>query len=732
MTKGLWAFLCATLCVSIVSAQPPQRIWSQSFFTFSRAFLYDRDSNELFVIGNGTVYRLDVQSNAVVAQYSIAGQTLGPYQVFNDTVLVASRQYELQMLNLRTGSPITVPDSVRRRYRFVDQNSHAGVYQDWPDSAEHVLVIVDLETFKVLATIAHGVVEDLAIDRRSGYLFGKKDGYIVRLSTGGRVDTVKALGPTNTYFASAVVLADGDILMLTGDVQSQLGGQQLHHIDGQRLEIVRSRSISGGNQVNNALQLIDDKRVILHHTYDSATVINVETLDVLQVLHVSDGEILNLTANRGMPIVAIVDGNVIAFSEDLTSSERIWDDRSPIGDVAQLWDGRVVVSTSYEPLHVLDILTGLRTDKVWNREKPVKMYAAKSILPSKSEPWVAMGDGANGASIVSVETVESRCTLLSEDNINGVSDEDIDLAIDWIDASAEASICSFNRSTRGPYSTGIHAFPAPCRDTTVRPSQGPISYSDCSIDFERGVRSVANADASIVMIPIRGPFYRGGNEVRIVYDVLNGGIGKNDYISIKDANHPLFTSDDTYGVVDHALGLLRFDPRDPSDTSTHHVIVLGSRVIPMASVPRANIIIVHDTTAHTLVGVDVVTDAITWAIPLTLSPYQIIVDRNARWMLVHDKSAALEMYALDTAVSVKEQHRERSSVLHTIYPNPSSTEIYIQPADSDSYVLMNSLGERVAEGVGGVVPVTTLSSGPYLLQITRDKTTEVHQVIVQR
>jgi hypothetical protein len=724
--------VCAFFCAAFASAQVPQRLWSQSFVDFHNALLYDRENHELIVHRDATVFRLDTRTNTVNDSYTLDGQTLAPFHVFNDTLLVTARQFEIRMFNLRTGSPIEVPDSLKRRYRFVDKNSHAGVYEDWPDTVSHVLVIVDLESLRVIATIPYSSVQVLAIDKVNGYLLGRDDGYIVRLSEGDEVDTIKGLRPADTFNVSAVVLSNGDILILAGDDGLQ-SGPQLHLIDGQQLEIIRSRRLNGPNGPYHALHLLDDERVVVHHMQDSASVVDVETLETLRVIHVSDSESLNLLSNRGMPIIALVDGSAVAFSDDLSTKERIWNDRSQIGDVAQLADGRVVVSTRFEPLHELNVLTGERTTKIWGREKPNSVRSATTILPSRSGPWVALGDGNTRATIISVNSDEVRCELVGKDLFHGNSTEYIELNIEWMDDDAEASICSFMASTPGPYFAGIHAFPAPCRDTSVLPTQGPIIYAGYGVERPPAVRTVVNADASITMIPVRPSAHQlEGQEVRVLYNVFDGQVGKDDYVSISDANHPLFTADESYGVVDHAAGLLRFDPRDPADASTHHVIDRGTRLIPMATIPGTNVVIVHDSAASALIGINVVSDELAWEIPITLRPHRVVVDRNARWMLLHDKNFTLEMYALDTAVSVTESGWKGAPISHSMYPNPASSQIHISPSDDVSYHLMNTLGEIVAEGKGATVSLASVSTGTYFLRVVRGNTTEVHSVVVQR
>jgi len=94
--------------------------------------------------------------------------------------------------------------------------------------------------------------------------------------------------------------------------------------------------------------------------------------------------------------------------------------------------------------------------------------------------------------------------------------------------------------------------------------------------------------------------------------------------------------------------------------------------------------------------VDFVNAQILWSMPVAHLPTNVLIDRNDRWFLCTYAEDYIEMFVLDTTVSVNTAENRRLGL--NVFLNPASETLNLRaPLPIESYAIYDLLGNRVLD-----------------------------------
>jgi hypothetical protein len=729
------AFLCFT---TSVLSQQPKLLWHQDYIDIKQVLHYDEGDAVLYVVNNhDQVISIDLAARMVITRMPANVPINNIVITINDSVFALNQSNVLSFHNYRTGKPVSIADSLKIGLTWVSANILHGARVN-NNAVDRTITVVDLSIPAVVGAIdwsGRPFISICGYDPQSELVFARLDSALVQISFDGTTTQIRGATEYDSRRTNeCVVLSSGDVIRLV----LEYGGREgafLYRIDALTKSVVDSIDLGPRTEYQPSFIRLPNDVLVLKLHADSAVVVDGKSFVLMRTvtLPISNTE-WTVQSDEGT-LLWVSEGHVYLGSDELQNIEKLWEDQSSFLDYTQLTDGRVVASSGHRGVHEFDLLNGNRRGSLWSSTDQFEKRVFTDLVSARNGHWMMVGtfhrSGEIDVQTVSTTSQEVKCS--ADGLVSRVSENS--LLPEWLSDDGNIRICSFTGSdyTGSRSRSGFHVFSEPCNDTVVSYNKGAIAYSDALIDLNRSNRTAISASADVLMAPFRlWHFNPHRHEVRVYRDPVGQLSDPDDYVAYSDASSVCLTGTEQYAVVDHVRGLLVFDPRS---TGNELVIDLGTRHMPLTAMTDNNVVIVFDSATTSLRAVDVNNERVLWGIPLGYYPRKVLVGRDNRWLLVDKSYSHLDMYALDTTVSVPEVRDRKYEP--SIFPNPVYDNVTMTVPDEGVYgiSIVNDLGTTVLiTTLSGTttIPTHALPQGSYTVLFDREGSRVVRRFVVVR
>jgi len=729
-------YVCLLFVVNAIAFAQPARLWKRDGhiaqakmlgFDKSHRFVYTHSRRT--IQGEGItdwLYKWDVDGDTVVQRIQLPGVAKA---IVDDSTILVERNYPSYVLvriidgSVRLEAPLYMPID------WIDPTSSIAVgWLGYGDTTS--IMLIDLKTLTVIAKGLWGSGRKYigAYDTKNKILYGgDRDGYFgmnmalekTRLTISGR---------PNEGLNDIEVVDDGTLLISLSVYNDSTN--RVIAIDPLTSIQFDSVVVPGPLYANSARRVIisaPDNRIVLNPGSGVLTVLMRNPLRIegtISTSHIFDPIIVH---NADSVYVGTTKCAITLFNPRTLVSEEILPQRHVVLSGTQLHDGRLAISQLYLDPQIISVKDGNDVQPLWTYQPWVSQHGDKfTIIAASNAPVVAIAN-ARMCRLIQTNDTTTLCTIRAEGDIITGSIGAFETA--WINSLGTQAAIQFvsTPSIRISYHRylGCYRSEQPCSDyllpliTRTNSGASVSSIEENSYNTMQINKLLISASGESIMISITDRDSKDtARQTSDTNDVYLYSPFNQLRRSFQAATIGLFLTGDTRIVVDDSSGLAF---ADVDDTLSYNVVNLGLRHLPLAVMHGTQRVITY--TDKTLQCVDVDNGTVLWSMPVASQPTNILVDRTDRWFLCTYADDYVEMFALDTTVSVSEAINTRNELV--VSPNPANETLSLRaPFPISEYALYDVLGNMVMSAsvesatTMHSVNIESLPSGTYVLSVT--------------
>jgi len=688
---------------SMSSVAQPIRLWKRDGHAGTPIVAsVELSSSYLNVVASSTLYMWDTKGDTVVRRIALTSNSVWDPAYWDraeflsdSTVLVSDNDRVFAQYNILTGKQIMI--RYAEEIAWIDPSN--SVYIGWTSRADtQFLLIGDAQTFEVKTKVKwlqwpQGKVVPLAYD------VVRKIIYVRHLNNISAIDTLGTMTIVRDFQSSSVpsaLVPLDDGTLLASFYVTELGDSRLGVLDpaSGQMRVADTVSFPGVGKpysTKNVLHRLPNGNVLFESNAQTMHVVGLNPFVILQSVtvpesyvdpHVHGNDSVYLTnTDGGLHLVELATGNV----------KQILDTYSATNSTTQLNTGQLVLGQLRALPQVVSLATGhnqypLIAEEKWNRN--FLTGHSVTVLAAAQAPIVTLCGGQQCHTFNLSDTVWS-CTRI------GVGS--------WIDGSAgdfkPVWVDSLGSGFRYQYSydpwphrsfvrgTAIQYASSPCDTGYVDADGTGVGIGDKDTDPTIERVSISK-DGTMTLFKALGAKDKDANGVHLAFyrDPNNP-----TFMQYPNSTHGVVMNSGVHGVLDDSNGLIVIDARY-QDVRTP--VALGERHLPLQRMQTSEHLLTYSNNA--IHCVDFVNAQILWSMPVAHLPTNVLIDRNDRWFLCTYAEDYIEMFVLDTTVSVNTAENRRLGL--NVFLNPASETLNLRaPLPIESYAIYDLLGNRVLD-----------------------------------
>lgn len=665
----------------VASFAQPARLWKRDGHAGTPIVAsVERSSGYVYVVAASTLYLWDTDGDTVVRRTVLEPREFTYWDraefLSDNIVLVSDDTRGFAQYSVSTGKRILSSYG----YQIVWIDPSKSVYLGWSSYADtQFLLIGDARTFEVKRKVEWlnpwplGRVQPLAYDTV------RKIIYVRHLNNISAIDTLGTMTVVRDFQGSAVPVAlepldDGTLL--ASFIMTELGDSRLGVLDPvtgsmRDADTLSFPGVGMPHHNKNVMHRLPNGNVLFQSNELTMHVVRLNPLVIVRSIaipnsyvdvHVHGSDSVYLTdTDGGLHLVQLATGTVT----------QVLPTYSAVNSATQLNTGQLVLAQLDALPQVVSLATGddqypLLASEKWNRN--FLSQRSMTVMAASKAPIVTLCGGQQ-CHTFNLSDTAWLCTQIGVGSwIDGSATDFMPV---WVDSLGSGFRFQYSYEP-WPHSslvrgTAIGYTSSPCDTVYIRADGTGIGIGDKG-GHPTIERVSISKDGAMTLFKALGAEAKDANGIHLAYY----GDPKNPtHLKYPSSTHGVVMNSGVHGVLDDSNGLAVIDARY-SEVRTQ--VALGQRHLPLQRMQTSEHVLTYVNNA--VHCVDFVNAQILWSVPVASQPSSILVDRNDRWFLCLYPDDYIEMFALDTTVSVNEATAGTQS-LH-VYPNPASETLSVQ------------------------------------------------------